>query len=147
MSKFTKIEAGYRITVESWENDADNYNTKSVQGYSLEEALFAVELFQAFSSCNSEDNGIGNLRGDDKDYVKYKNTISEIVSRHPIASVSEKFKDYFQPADEDGYVYYSEYLYDLGLGGTEYSLTRVCESVMVEYIPQDILIEDVTDQF
>lgn len=31
-----KIKAGYRLTVTSWENDADNYRTVSVDGLSEE---------------------------------------------------------------------------------------------------------------
>lgn len=147
MTKQTIIPAGYRITVVSWENDADNYNTETVEGYSELEAKFAVELFKAFSSCNNRSNrGIGNLSGRDGDQEKYDSTIQEIVSRHPIALVSEGFKDYFTPS-ADGYHGYSEYLHEIGLGGTEYSISRVCESVKVEYVAQDIYIEDVTEEF
>lgn len=147
MTKKTIIPAGYRITVVSWENDADNYNTEVKEGFTEDEAKFLVELFKKFSSCNNHNKGIGNLRGSDEDMETYKSVIAEVVSRHPVASTSEKFSGCFKGPDDDGDVYYGEYLYDFGLGGTEYSLTRVCESVKVEYVPQEIILVDVTDQF
>ncbi len=48
--KFTEIKAGYRLTVTSWENDGDNYNTKSQDGLTKEESVFLVELITLFKS-------------------------------------------------------------------------------------------------
>ena len=52
MSKTVLIPAGYRVEVTSWENDGDNYNTKSISGIKSESAVkFIVEICKLHKSC------------------------------------------------------------------------------------------------
>jgi hypothetical protein len=48
-----KIPVGYHLIVTSWENDADNYNTKVVEGLSLEATKLLVDVIQLFYSKNN----------------------------------------------------------------------------------------------
>ena len=48
MSKYNEIKAGYRITVDSWENDGDHNNTKSREGLTKEETAFDIDLLRAY---------------------------------------------------------------------------------------------------
>lgn len=141
MSKFTTIPKGYRITVTTWENDGDNYKTKSVEGYTLEEAKFLIDFSKLFASKNCHNGiGIGNIY-DDMDADLACEQVAEVVAKHPVTTTSEKFVDYF--SSEDGW---HEFGYDLGLTGEEF-YTRVLDGYKVEHIPEEIKIQDVTDQF
>ncbi len=142
--KFTEIKAGYRLTVTSWENDGDNYNTKSQDGLTKEESVFLVELITLFKSRHNR-HGLSRTFGNmydpsDKEIEEFNTATSAVVSKHNVASMS--FSEYFQPIDLD----VTEYLYDLGLTGGE-QFTRVMESYTVEFIPCPIRIEDVTEEF
>jgi hypothetical protein len=55
------MEKGYTLSVTSWENDADNYNTKRKTYQSKEQALEIQKMCEKlFVSCNNGDGGIGN---------------------------------------------------------------------------------------
>ena len=59
-----KISAGYRLIVTSWENDADNYKTKSMDGLSEEATYFLGALIKLFYSKNNPPKGkvcFGNM--------------------------------------------------------------------------------------
>lgn len=49
------IPAGYEVRVTSWENDGDNYNTKSAVGCSREKALVLVKLLKAYEDLIEEE--------------------------------------------------------------------------------------------
>ena len=128
------LTQGYRITVTSWENDADNYNTKIISGLSLEDAKFTVDFIKLFKSQNDIPAGIGNM---------YDPNPIEISEAHQ--AVAEVFNKHEWPAHftfED----WHDVAYDLGLSRGEF-FTRVMESFVVEYIPEDIVIKNVTGEF
>lgn len=131
----TVIKAGYRIHVTSWENDADNYRTKTMEGVAKEHLPFIVAACKLLTSKYDHQNGggFGNIyQGSTEDLDL---ALSELIDKHP---------DRPQYCDDPEGV--SEcLLYKLGLmGGSEYT-TRVFDSIKIEYIPENILIEDVTD--
>ena len=56
------IKAGYRITVTSWENDADYYNTNTVDGLDEQETKFHVDLLKLIAGSNCNDSTVfGNM--------------------------------------------------------------------------------------
>lgn len=139
-----KIPAGYRLIVTSWENDADNYNTKSVDGLSLEATKFLTDVIQLFYSRNNPPKGMvcfGNLyEPDDSEIAACYAAVQAVLDRHP-AITDEALKDYFE--SPEGVM---EYMYELGLTCGEF-WTRVLEDFEVEHYPEDVIINDVTSQF
>lgn len=149
MTKQTIIPAGYRITVVSWENDGDNYNTKVSEGWTKEEVAFLVPFIKVVTA------HLGNeYDPDDEQKDEVADIVEALVEKNPAIHLSERLKDYFRLATEEEKEdeYYSrldgssELLYDF-VGGSEYYWTRVCESIKVEYIPNEIILQDVTEEF
>ena len=80
MEKILVIEKGYTLSVTSWENDGDNYRTKSQTFKTKELAIAIANLCKTvFCSCNNGEDGIGNSGYDDK----YDNIIIEYMKAHP----------------------------------------------------------------
>lgn len=131
MNKFNTYPTGYKITVTTWENDADNYKTQSIYGLTQEQIFLYVDLCKLFH----QDNDCANLYDANEEEINYLDSkINEIKQKHH--TVIEKHN-----LDVDGL------LYDLNIFGEQNVTTRVVESVMIEFIPQDIVIEDITHQF
>lgn len=127
MSKINVIPKGYRVTVVSWENDGDHYNTKIVQVKSKEEVDFIIGYLNIVqkhyaNECDYDGQGYENFK---ELYTQYGKEL---------------------PEDPDEYWDWFDLAYDL-MGGSEHCVVRVPEKVTVEYIPEDIHIEDVSDQF
>lgn len=60
------ISKGYTVELTSWENDGDNYRTKSQTYDTKEEALAIKSLcLSVFQSCNNGETGIGNMMDDE----------------------------------------------------------------------------------
>jgi len=74
------ISKGYTVEVTSWENDGDNYKTKSATYDTKEEALAVKAMcLSLFNSCNNGDGGIGNMcEGEDPTPI-----IVEYIVQHP----------------------------------------------------------------
>lgn len=141
--KITIIPAGYRITVESWENDGDNCRTEIIEGLSEQDAKFTVDFALLFASKNGKDEGIGNLCDPSADEEKrVVEAINKVVTKHSPLSEDLSF---FTSLDCDVYSM-MEYGYNLGLSGGDF-FTRVLDSIKVEYIPEPIEIQDVTTKF
>jgi len=153
MKKFTKIEAGYRISIKSWECDGDNANTKVLSELTKDVVQFYVALCNMHKSQNSsaDTQTFGNMyEPSDTEIEAHQTALSVLVKQHQAAFVS-----IFAPwhIDEEN-VFNPDHmtdecqdlLYTIGLSCGDY-YTRVFESILVEYIPVEIKIEDVTDQF
>lgn len=136
--KHTVIPAGYRLTVVSWENDRDNYNTEVIEGLSKPKCALYVDLCKALKNdaFDSDDRLCNMYDPSEKEIEKVTLTLQEIINSHNIDE--DEDEDEIDPI---------EYLSDLGLSGQSEYLTRVCDSFNVEYLPHDIIMEDVTDQF
>ena len=78
------VNKGYTISVTSWENDGDNYATKSLTVETIKEAQnihkLCTELFQ--DGCNNE-IGIGNSTGD------YSYRIQPYIDNNPELNLSK----------------------------------------------------------
>lgn len=122
------IKKGYRVTVVSWENDADNYNTKSCDGLSKKGAQFDVDMLALLQG----GRGFGNMyQPKDSELKKFKEAIAEVAQKHDEVSF-----------DIDAAM---DLYYDY-CGGSEF-YTRFVEKITVEFIPEEIHIQDVTKEF
>ena len=65
-NKIKVINKGYTITVTSWENDGDYYQTNTMTVQTEEEARKIAKLCnELFISCNNGEGGIGNTCDDE----------------------------------------------------------------------------------
>lgn len=131
------IKAGYRITVTSWENDADNYRTISKDGLTEAETQSYVDMLKLLkgSYCNNK-NVFGNLyEPRDSEIEQFKAAICPIMDKHGIEYEQEYPTDVFCDIVGDFTGYAEGYL------------TRVVEKIVVERVPEEIKIEEVSNQF
>lgn len=75
------IKAGYQLIVESYEGDANHYNTKSISGLTLDEVKFYIALVQEFYSSGGE-SGFGNNRPSSEEY---REVLVPIINAHKCA--------------------------------------------------------------
>lgn len=143
MKNYTTIPAGYRITVETWENDLDNCNTKTISGLDF----FTVKAYVALCKHFSQNSDPANLYGDNvsddtlelfeeyarKFFTKYSKLLNEFDD-------FDATNNYFSDCLID-------LLYNIGICGSSDFFTRVVDRYKVEYIAESIYIEDVTEQF
>lgn len=124
-------QAGYTVKVVSWENDGDHYCTKSVTYETKEKAIAVANLCKkVFASQNNGKGGVGNSDYSDK---KSRKIIIPFMKANPILYSDEAVSD-----DDSLMDICSEYHYEL-LGSSEYYSFRVCESVEITYLPQDVV--------
>ena len=139
--KQTKIPAGYRVTVTSWENDGDNYRTNSIDGLSCQDAKLLVNLSRL------QEGEFGNMyEPSDEKCAKYSKACKKVFDVNPHDPLGKFAGWNTETTEENADELASEMLQDL-FGSSEYYYTRVCEEVVVEYLPQDIFIDDVTKEF
>lgn len=154
MTNQTIIPAGYRLTIESWENDADNYKTKVMEGLQKPSVEFLIDFAKLFYSNNARrrPKGFGNMyeprNGELEDFGE---ACRYIIDKHITKDTEQNLLQYFW--DEDNNQFYEdqhdgvmELAYELGLSGGDF-FTRVLDSFKVEYIPNEIILQDVTEQF
>jgi hypothetical protein len=152
MNKVVVQEAGYRISVTSWENDADNYNFKTITIESKEDASAITALCKLLRP--SYVTGLpdyGNM------YEPSELDLTEFeVAVAAIPGIKECLHRIFPSLEQDiqdpeyGGSYMDcvmDVLYDLGLTGSEYYYTRVCEKVEVHYFEEPVYAADVTAEF
>jgi aromatic ring hydroxylase len=134
-----KINKGYTLTVTSWENDGDNYRTKSKTVQTLEEAKVWNEMMQMCTSKNtSEEVKLGNTY-DGYDEKQEQLILDFIKKHHNTFNISQKDLEDL----EDTYDFI-ELFSDLScelLGGSEDYMCRVMESCIVTYSPVDVIPE------
>ena len=131
------IKAGYRITVTSWENDADNYKTETVDGLDESTVKYHVDLLKLIEGSHCNDKTVfGNLyEPRDSEVEAFEKAATEVLQKHG------KLEDRYEPLDIAVDII-SEYT-----GYSDGYMTRVAESIVVEYVPQEIIIEDVSTKF
>lgn len=152
--KQTIIPAGYRVTIESWENDADNYKTKIVEGLQKPSVEFLIDFAKLFHSRNNWNGpkGHGNMYDPHANELNnFREAYVEVIKKHIAKDTEQTLLQYFW--DEDNNKLYDdqhdgvmELAYELGLSGGDF-YTRVFESAKVEYIPNEIILQDVTEEF
>lgn len=153
----SNIPAGYQLHVTTWENDADDYNTKIISGLGLKDVTFLVALAKKFHSCHNHTNkGLGN------DSTTREQLVGAIEAAMTVCKPNEKIQkqidEIFNIQDEededDGNGYYVyEWLTEtlLGYPANEmyrYDYERFCRvysSHEVFYFKEEVI--DVTEQF
>lgn len=126
------IKKGYNIEVTSWENDADNYRTKTYTVETLEFAEVILkmckELFETYH--DGKQIGIGNMT----DREDHESRIIQWVKKNPaIFKNKETIKD----------VYVVDYIMDLNyslMGGSEYYHSRVFDKGCIYYSEKDVTV-------
>jgi hypothetical protein len=76
------LKAGITVAVTTWENDADNYVTKTLSGMSKECAIAVHNFCKLFVSKNGwKEKGFGNFDTSDLDYdeVSIKLTATDLL--------------------------------------------------------------------
>lgn len=144
------IKKGYRLTVRSWENDADNYKTVSMDGLNEDQVRFYVAICKRMTPRCWDKNKFGNLYDPTDEKVEaFNQSLNETVEAH--GGILTVFPDTLQEDIDDCDGDFSDWVYDalgdIGLTGGGEFFTRVCDKFTVEYVEQDIAIPDVTEQF
>lgn len=127
------IKAGIKLEITSWENDADNYNTKSITGLTEDEAKFYIEFAKLFESRNQQGDKehFGNTSDLTVDReLALNKLVCDLVKKYPLAS-----------RVWDGYGYNESFIHDLSadiLGCCEWLTFRVYDSYRAYVIPMDI---------
>lgn len=82
-----ELKKGYLLSVTSWENDGDNYNTVILDGLEKEDVDFYLNFIIIFIKLNLEnrcDEGIT-----DEEVEQFKNEINKVYGN----DIPEKYKD------------------------------------------------------
>jgi hypothetical protein len=143
-AKDTLILPGYRLTVVSWENDGDSYNTKVVDGLTKERCEFLIE---AVELCRDE--RFGNMYDpSEAELDSFAEAAKKLYEAYP-----SQLEDENAAAATDGNLdpaiaaeYLSEELYDL-MGCGENYYTRVLESWNVEHLPEMVVLKNANSEF
>lgn len=139
------IKAGYRLTVTSWENDADNYATKVIDGLTFERARICAAYCELFNS----DDAVRNAYEPDDDEIATIDERVASVARADAGFIAHVFDAIGEDATDEqirDYVF-ETIISEMGLCWRSDFYTRVCDSWRIEYVEQDINIPDVTDKF
>ena len=134
----TIIPVGYRLSIDSWENDGDYNRTETIAGLDREAVLFYIDICASLRSKNSHDDMVnfGNMYAPGDDEIEAFNVrMKSILAKHN----RPELEDY----DDYGI---ENILDDMGLLGAEV-FTRVFSSLKVELIKEPIELEDVTALF
>jgi hypothetical protein len=83
------VKSGYLLKIITWENDADNYNTKEIEGLSEHEVRFYTKIAQLFNSCH--DTADSDTRFGNADKYRYNAPKFPINGPYPDRS-AEKYR-------------------------------------------------------
>lgn len=154
----TIIPPGYRVSVTSWENDADNYKTNIFEGLTKERVEFLAELLPHFySGSNNRGKTFGNMyEPSDSRYAEAATRIREVMERHRAGLTEDELEILDEAAGidlEDATKGRGADMYSFGeivgefLSYSEDYTFRVFESMKVEFVPHEIRMQDVTKEF
>jgi len=129
MDEITVVKKGFNIVVTSWENDGDNYKTKTMI---VDDKEYALAILQMCKDIFDSGSGIGNACGGTEEAQAPK-TILEYVSDKPIITKGETDPDTIVDMVMD-------INYEL-MGSSEYYYSRVFERGYVFYSPMDVKFE------
>lgn len=140
-----KIKKGYRVEIQSWENDGDCYNTKVIETESKKFVKLIVDVCKVLKSRSNNNRCVGNMYDpNESELSKIKNIVKPILIQN-----SEAVYDFYGNdcnIEENALDVFSELHYEL-CGGSENFYTRVVSKFSVSYSPVDIEIADVTAEF
>lgn len=132
MTKILKYQAGYTITINSWENDGDYKNEQTIHTASKSMASLMVKLLDVLSKSDNT-----NRYGVNMDAIMLE---VEPLERLYLA----EYPNTDDPAEYfENFIY--DFTYDAGLG-SEYYNCRVVDDFSVMYFPEDLYVEIVTEE-
>ena len=156
------IEPGYRLTITSWENDADHYKDMIFEGLAKEDVSYLIEVAQLFRSMSMHTGGFGgsarHYKMDNKGrdfWTDVADAMDVVLAKHP--NISDKIRAIFEieRVDEDGeedeywHGNYDEAIHELvsypGEGYGDEGYIRVYSGHVVHFIKTEV--EDVTEEF
>lgn len=141
------IQAGYRITAKSWENDYDYVQTRVHTTTNKWEARMLVKLGKVL---RKERECQGLYDPSEAERCKALLLLESVLREEPefwkvLEGVGSLEEYETLPELDRSYLVFS-YLRDTLLGYSEYYPLRTLESLRVEYVPGDIILKDVTDE-
>lgn len=147
MTKIKLHSQGYELVVTSWENDADNYNTKTASFRTMSDLMTAVDIIKLLT--HTDDNGNYRHGGVDAgdfsnlydpteyEIEKFREAVIPIILENPTFYFVDSVVD-----KETAFDYAMDFLYDLGLSHGEW-FTRVVESFEIYRFAEDIYVTKV----
>lgn len=139
MAKTTTIKAGYRVTFHSTENDGDNPNVISREGVPEREARLLGALAHGVW-----DSGIANSFEPDEEECEEAHThFLTIFERFSDVFTAKQMQE-FRDEQDEVFSYISE---NITGPNSEGYVIRSLGEFSIEFIPHDIVIDDVTDDF
>ena len=134
----TKIKKGYTLTVTSWENDGDHYNTMSKTVDTKEEAKELYGLMQICRSKNDTKPGVGNSTGGFK--PKEKQRIIDYLKKCTNITIDTDLDD---NSDDDRFLDFFCDLTSELIGSSEFYNCRVMKSCVVTYSEIDVQVYEI----
>lgn len=134
------IKKGYTLTVTSWENDGDNYNTKSKTVATEEEAKIWNDMMQLCKSKNNQKPGVIKLGNSCNFTIGQKELIINFIKQHHKLLIKDRDIDV---NDDEELIYYFRDLAGELLGNSEYYACRVMEDCVITYSDIDILTKEI----
>jgi hypothetical protein len=140
MNKVKQIQKGYTITVTSWENDGDNYNTKSKVVQTKEEAKVWYDMMQLCTSKNNQPKDVVKLGNSYGGFDKKQEevAINFIKEHHKILLPNDNIEEH----EEDLKYWFCDLAGEL-LGHGEDYYCRVMAECVITYSPEDIYVEKI----
>ena len=138
-----QINKGYTLTVTSWENDADNYNTKSKTVETLEQAKVWFDMMQLCKSDNYQPNGVILLGNSYNGFTdKQEEVASNFLKEHHKILLPDDSIEEIEENEENLPDWFSSLAGQL-LGYGENYACRVMESCTITYSPEEIFVEEI----
>ena len=145
-----KVKQGYLLKITTWENDADNYNSATLDGLTPAQVEFYVAVAKMHYSGSSQKGCFGNMyEPSEEEEEEYTNAMRVLYKKH-IDVVAELWGEDFGPE----WIVHPDFLdmvmsvnCDLTLSSSEGRMTRVTDSIEISYTPVDIDLEDCTAKY
>lgn len=140
-----KIKAGYRIEVSSWENDADNRQTKILDGLSEDQVVALVDYLNLYTRCGE----FGNCYEAYGDWqCRHEEALWYVYNKHiDTWNNMLKIEEHDRTPDIFGDIVNDNIGYDLGVTSSSEFYTRRVDKISVVLIPKEVVFEDVTSKF
>ena len=126
---------GYRITVVSWENDADNYNTEDASFTDYKEAL-EIHAFLKWLRDNDQYTNKPDCELEPEVIEEAENILQYTLKKFKAANDISETDDYIED-------FVAELLYDFGLS-SEWYFPRHVETVTMHYFDKDVYAEKIS---
>ena len=141
MEKIKIVNGGYTLTVTSWENDADYYNTLSLTVQTIEEAKAWHDVMQLCKVDHSfPSSSLGNAI-DDFSIPQFE-AIRNCFKTNPVLNTIAGVKTIETMKDDKLQDLFTQLSGEL-LGFSDFYLCRVMESCVITYSAEDIYLETI----